>query len=163
MLVGFVECNQVKHRLHSLRHVFCHTVPSVEPIATHFSQTPQVLRRFTKCAVCTVALGLLKRLPQIPALHFRSHLVVLQGPLKRLVPRVDLLRAGYHSVGRQNGIVFYEYVELLRNPDVPFETALSNLKTIAAELATYTPVRVSAGKAPQPVVVSWFNWLMSRA
>jgi hypothetical protein len=63
-----------------------------------------------------------------------------------------------------NGIVFYEYADLLRNPDVHFETAFRNLKTIATELAKYTPVLLSdAGKAPTPTVLPWPSWLMARA
>ena len=62
-----------------------------------------------------------------------------------------------------NGVVFYEYTDLLRNPDVPFETAFTNLKTIAAELATFTPILLSdEGKAPNPAVALWPSWLMAR-
>lgn len=66
-----------------------------------------------------------------------------------------------------NGIVFYEYADLLRNPDVPFVDAFGNLKSIAAELAKHAPVLLSdAGKAPNPVVASGdagHDWLMTRA
>ena len=66
-----------------------------------------------------------------------------------------------------NGIVFYEYADLLRNPDVSFVDAFGNLKSIAAELAKHAPVLLSdAGKAPSPVVASGdagHDWLMTRA
>ena len=68
-----------------------------------------------------------------------------------------------------NGIVFYEYTDLLRNPDVPFETSFANLKEIAAEVMLQAPIILSdAGKAPSPAVVGHLSsprgsWLMTRA
>ena len=68
-----------------------------------------------------------------------------------------------------NGIVFYEYTDLLRNPDVPFETSFANLKQIAAEVMQQAPIILSdAGKAPSPAVMGQLSsprgsWLMTRA
>jgi hypothetical protein len=58
-----------------------------------------------------------------------------------------------------------EYNDLLRNPDVPFETSLANLKDIAAEVMTLAPIILSdAGTAPTPAIVGDPpEWLMTRA
>lgn len=58
-----------------------------------------------------------------------------------------------------------EYSDLLRNPDMPFETSLANLKDIAAEVMDQAPILLSdAGKAPDPVTTGGGHpWLMTRA
>ena len=63
-----------------------------------------------------------------------------------------------------NGIVFYEYHDLLRNPDVSFDVAFGRLKKIAAEVLEHAPVLLSDhGAAPCPAVGATQSWLMTRA
>ena len=58
-----------------------------------------------------------------------------------------------------------EYNDLLRNPDVPFETSFTNLKQIAAEVMSFSHIILSnAGAAPSPIIAGGQpRWLMTRA
>lgn len=62
-----------------------------------------------------------------------------------------------------NGIVFYEYNDLLKNPDVDFHTEFGRLKEIAAEVLAHAPLILSdTGKAPAVQVTGDESWVMTR-
>lgn len=65
-----------------------------------------------------------------------------------------------------NGIVFYSFFDLKRNPDVPFKTQWKNLKKIAAEIDSVSDILLSIEPAPDVTVSfnsgnsTWMNWLV---
>jgi hypothetical protein len=62
-----------------------------------------------------------------------------------------------------NGIVFYEYTDLMRNPDVGFDVAFARLSEIATEMLALSPLLLSDARAPRPTVTDNPTWLMTRA
>ncbi len=63
-----------------------------------------------------------------------------------------------------DGLIYYSYFDLKRNPDVPFEVQWSNLKRIAGEIDTFSNVLLSVEKTDSIRVNSsrgdnsWFDW-----
>ncbi len=62
------------------------------------------------------------------------------------------------------GLIYYSYFDLKRNPDVPFDIQWSNLKKITAEIDSFSDVLLSPDK-PDTIQVrpigennTWFNW-----
>ena len=46
-----------------------------------------------------------------------------------------------------NGLFFYSYFDIQRNPDVPFETKWAELDALAGELLRFAPLLLSDGGA----------------
>jgi hypothetical protein len=63
-----------------------------------------------------------------------------------------------------DGLIYYSYFDLKRNPDVPFEIQWSNLKRIVTEIDTFSNALLSDNKADSIRINSgdgdntWFNW-----
>ena len=70
-----------------------------------------------------------------------------------------------------NGIFFYSFYDIERNPDVPFTTQWNILTAIAAEIEHYAEVLLSDAGAAPAVAISSYNsssqlppsWLKARA
>ncbi len=67
-----------------------------------------------------------------------------------------------------NGLIYYSYFDLKRNPDVPFAIQWSNLKKIVSEIDGVSDVLLSDEKTDTIQVVgadgdpSWFNWTVRK-
>jgi hypothetical protein len=59
-----------------------------------------------------------------------------------------------------NGLVFYSWFDIRRNPDVPFDTQWERLRTIAEEIDRFAPILLSADPVPMLTVEApaWLHW-----
>ena len=63
-----------------------------------------------------------------------------------------------------NGIFYWEFNDLFRNPDVGFNESFSYFNATATEILRYAPMLLSAsGRAPLPVTTVTAPWLLLRA
>jgi hypothetical protein len=60
-----------------------------------------------------------------------------------------------------NGIFYYSYFDIERNPDVPFETQWGRLSTVSKEVSSFAPCLLS-DDGPAPPVDNGAAWLVTR-
>ncbi len=63
-----------------------------------------------------------------------------------------------------DGLIYYSYFDIKRNPDVPFDKQWKNLESIVKEIDDFSPILLSAKQNDSILVEgvngdnSWFNW-----
>ncbi|MDI9584180.1 MAG: carbohydrate binding domain-containing protein [Acidobacteriota bacterium] len=60
------------------------------------------------------------------------------------------------------GLIYYSFMDIKRDPTVPFEEQWGHVKTMAAEIAEMIPVILSVEKTPEITAdeAPWINWML---
>lgn len=102
----------------------------------------------------------------IQAHNIGNYTEFIRNPQDYRTPTYDEMRSmSWQAICEgADGLIYYSFFDLKRNPDVPFEIQWSNLKKIVGEIDSFSKVLLSGIKTDSVKVISitgdnsWFNW-----